>query len=120
MVIAVDKKESVKKPPAPFTTSTMLSTASKALKLSSKTISTLAQSLFEKGLVTYIRTDSTSLSDEAVVDIRNVLQARYPKATVRTELLDEAEVIRLVAEATKRTEPGHCSSHDVGIASQEG
>ena len=56
--------------PAPFTTSTLQQAASTALKMRPEATMKAAQSLFEAGAITYIRTDSPVLSEEAVGEIR--------------------------------------------------
>ncbi len=63
-------------PPAPFTTSTLQQAASAKLNLNPKKAMDVAQSLFEQGLITYMRTDSPNLSDEAIRDIRAYAQGR--------------------------------------------
>lgn len=68
--------ESRSAPPAPFTTSTLQQAASNALKFSPKTTMALAQRLYESGFVTYMRTDSPNLSDEAVREIREYAKAK--------------------------------------------
>ena len=65
-VSAVDSKEGVKVPPPPFTTSTLQQEAARRLHLSVSTTMRIAQSLYERGLITYMRTDSTNLSALAV------------------------------------------------------
>ena len=77
-VSTVSERPSTRRPPPPFTTSQLLSTASTALKMAAKKTTALAQELFEKGLVTYIRTDSTTLSEEAIQDIRAALKEKAP------------------------------------------
>jgi DNA topoisomerase-1 len=68
-------------PPAPFTTSTLQQAASARLNLNPRKTMDLAQSLFEQGLITYMRTDSPNLSDEAIEAIRAYGQAnRLPLA----------------------------------------
>jgi len=62
----IEKKEVRKNPPAPFTTSTLQQTASKRLGFSAKKTMMFAQDLYEKGLITYMRTDSLNLSKESV------------------------------------------------------
>lgn len=57
-------------PPAPFTTSTLQQAASAKLNTNPKKTMDVAQALFEQGLITYMRTDSPNLSDEAVAEIR--------------------------------------------------
>jgi DNA topoisomerase-1 len=65
-----EEKEVRAAPPAPFTTSGLQQAASNALKLAPKKTMELAQRLYESGAITYMRTDSPNLSDEAVAEIR--------------------------------------------------
>jgi DNA topoisomerase-1 len=74
----IAKTTSVRKPPAPFITSTLLQTASQVLRLHAKKVTSIAQALFESGLVTYIRTDSPALAEEAIAEIRAVLSDKHP------------------------------------------
>lgn len=69
----IDFQESNKNaaPPAPFTTSTLQQAASNALKFTPKETMALAQTLYEAGLITYMRTDSPNLSDEAYEEIKS-------------------------------------------------
>ena len=59
---SIDKKDAVRCPAAPFTTSTMQQEAARKLRFTVNTTMRVAQSLYEKGLITYMRTDSTNLS----------------------------------------------------------
>ncbi len=59
----VELEEAEVKPPPPYTTDEMLADAARYLKMSSKKAMQIAQSLFEMGLITYHRTDSTRVSD---------------------------------------------------------
>ncbi len=72
-VIVTDCKESEKKsaPPAPFITSTLQQAASVSLEMSPKQTMAIAQKLYEDGHITYMRTDSPNLSDEAIDEIRS-------------------------------------------------
>ena len=78
VVEAKDVKPIVRRPKPPFTTSTLQAEASTALGWDPDRTAKVAQTLFEGGLVTYIRTDSVSLSDEAVADIRACLRDKHP------------------------------------------
>lgn len=73
-VLAVEKKKKSRKAPAAFTTSTLQQAASVALKMNPKRTMDAAQKLFEEGLITYHRTDSPNLSDEAIQDIWTFLR----------------------------------------------
>jgi len=66
-----------RRPAAPFTTSTFQQEAGRKLRLSSAMAMRTAQSLYEKGFITYMRTDSTTLSDNAVRAARSTITDRY-------------------------------------------
>lgn len=65
-VESVDKKEGVRCPAPPFTTSTLQQEAARKLHFSVSNTMRVAQSLYERGLITYMRTDSTNLSSLAL------------------------------------------------------
>jgi DNA topoisomerase-1 len=65
-VRSVDKKPYSRKPAAPFTTSTLQQEAARKLRFSSKSTMQVAQRLYENGYITYMRTDSVALSDQAI------------------------------------------------------
>ena len=65
-VALVDSKEGLRVPPPPFTTSTLQQEAARKLHLPVSVTMRIAQSLYERGLITYMRTDSTNLSSLAV------------------------------------------------------
>ncbi|MDR1804730.1 MAG: type I DNA topoisomerase, partial [Flavobacteriales bacterium] len=72
-------KQENKTPPPPFTTSTLQQEASKKLNYSISKTMFLAQKLYEEGFITYIRTDSTSLSKEILSQIKNYILYSYGK-----------------------------------------
>ncbi|MFA5548543.1 MAG: type I DNA topoisomerase [Porticoccaceae bacterium] len=67
------------KPSAPFITSTLQQAASTRLGFGVKKTMMMAQRLYEAGYITYMRTDSTNLSDEAVASCRNYIETRFGK-----------------------------------------
>ncbi len=66
-----------RRPAAPFITSTYQQEASRKLRLSSAQAMRVAQGLYERGYITYMRTDSTTLSETAVAAARNQIAERY-------------------------------------------
>lgn len=93
--IADVQRKSVKRnPPAPFITSTLQQEAARRLRFNAKRTMMLAQKLYEGvdlgdqgrvGLITYMRTDSTRLSDEAVRDVREYIYNNYGREYVPEE-----------------------------------
>lgn len=81
-VIAIDKKKTSRRAAAPFTTSTLQQEAARKLYFSSKRTMSVAQKLYEHGLITYMRTDATNLSADAVNDIRAYIGRTYGDAFV--------------------------------------
>ncbi len=94
----VEKKERKRNPSAPFTTSTMQQEAARKLRFSAQRTMRTAQNLYEGidiggetvGLITYMRTDSLHLADEAVAEIRDLIAERYGK----NNLPDEVRVFK--------------------------
>ena len=83
-VLSVGKKEGTRVPAAPFTTSTLQQEASRKLHLSVSTTMSVAQKLYESGLITYMRTDSTNLSTLALAASRDFVTAEYGAEYSRT------------------------------------
>ena len=85
MVDSVEEKKRKRSPAAPFITSSLQQTASSALGFTPKRTMRVAQELYEgidlpegtQGLITYMRTDSVRLSDDAVNEARELIQSTY-------------------------------------------
>ena len=92
-IIAIDRKQRRRNPAPPFTTSTLQQEAARKLGFNARRTMRLAQQLYEGldigegsvGLITYMRTDSVSLADEAVKEIREVAARLYGKDEVAEE-----------------------------------
>lgn len=76
-VAGVEEKEQSRSPAPPFTTSTLQQEGSRKLGLSARETMRVAQSLYENGYITYMRTDSVHLSNEAVDAARAAIARRY-------------------------------------------
>ena len=74
---SIDKKAATRCPAAPFTTSTMQQEAARKLHFPVNTTMRVAQSLYEKGLITYMRTDSTNLSKLALGASRDFIVKNF-------------------------------------------
>jgi DNA topoisomerase-1 len=81
-VRSVDEKPYTRRPAAPFRTSTLQQEASRKLRLTSQTTMRLAQRLYENGFITYMRTDSVSLSETALAAARAQAAEVYGPETV--------------------------------------
>ena len=77
-VIKVESKTTFRKPPPPFITSSLQQAAGSRLKYNPKKTMELAQKLYEKGLITYMRTDSVVLSADFRAAVRDWLQRKDP------------------------------------------
>ncbi|WP_298865657.1 type I DNA topoisomerase [uncultured Microbacterium sp.] len=81
-VSKVEAKPGTRSPYPPFTTSTMQQEAGRKLSMSAKQAMSVAQRLYEKGYITYMRTDSVALSTQAVQAARSQAVALYGDAAV--------------------------------------
>jgi DNA topoisomerase-1 len=77
VVRSVDAKPYRRSPAAPFMTSALQQEASRKLRFSSQTTMRIAQRLYENGHITYMRTDSTTLSETALTAARNQVRELY-------------------------------------------
>lgn len=92
-VTSIDKKQRKRNPAPPFTTSTLQQEAARKLGFGAQRTMRTAQQLYEGvdfgdgavGLITYMRTDSVNLANEAVTEIRQVIQSMYGAASLPSE-----------------------------------
>jgi len=108
-VTKVEKKQRKRNPAAPFTTSTLQQEASRKLRFSAQRTMRTAQQLYEGinigggetvGLITYMRTDSLMLSQEALDDIRELITERYGKQNLPDD-------IRVFKNKSKNAQEAH-------------
>lgn len=112
-VSEVKKGERMKKPPFPFTTSTLQQEASKVLNFSTQKTMRLAQQLYEGvdikgegtvGLITYLRTDSTRVSEEAEKMAADFIGAHYGKKYL-AETTAEKKAVQKIQDAHEAIRP---------------
>lgn len=99
-VRSVERKPYRRRPAAPFITSTFQQEAGRKLRLSASMAMRSAQSLYEAGYITYMRTDSTTLSDTALSAARREITERYGAAYV-------PDAPRLYAKKVKNAQEAH-------------
>jgi len=76
-VTSIEDRQQTRKPSPPFTTSTMQQESNRKLNMTARQTMQTAQRLYEDGHITYMRTDSVSLSKEAIDAARSTVQKRY-------------------------------------------
>jgi len=96
--------ERTRKAPLPFTTSTLQQEASKVLNMSTQKTMSVAQQLYEDGRITYLRTDSTRISDEAVAMAKDYISEVYG-AEYATEITRESNKEKKIQDAHEAIRP---------------
>jgi len=84
-VTNLEERPVTRKPAPPFTTSTLQQESNRKLRLSARDTMRVAQSLYEQGYITYMRTDSVHLSEQAVTAARECVQKLYGKEFLSPE-----------------------------------
>ncbi|HWL10367.1 MAG TPA: type I DNA topoisomerase [Planctomicrobium sp.] len=79
-ISSIEHRQQVRKPPAPFTTSTLQQESNRKLNMSARQTMQTAQRLYEGGYITYMRTDSVTLSQEAISASRNRIESNYGRS----------------------------------------
>jgi DNA topoisomerase-1 len=104
-VRSVEEKPYTRRPAAPFMTSTLQQEASRKLRFSSQTTMRLAQRLYENGYITYMRTDSTTLSELALGAARRQAAELYGAETVPDEPRRYERKVKNAQEAHEAIRP---------------
>lgn len=116
VVVACENSTKHVPPPPPFTTSTLQRAAQAKLKFKPKRTMELAQRLYELGAITYMRTDSPNLSDDACADIAAYANA----ASLRLSPKRRAWKAKAGAqEAHEAIRPAHIADRDAGESEDE-
>jgi len=112
----LESKLAKKSPTAPFTTSTLQQEASRKLGYSVAQTMRLAQQLYEKGLITYMRTDSTILSGEAISGATKEISTAYGENFVKVRQYKTKSAS--AQEAHEAIRPTNFANHSAGIDNQ--
>jgi len=125
-VSSIEKKQRKRNPAAPFTTSTLQQEASRKLGFSTKRTMSVSQQLYEGidigdgavGLITYMRTDSVTLANDALDEIRELISERYGAENVpkqarqfKTKAKNAQEAHEAVRPTSARNIPETIKSH---------
>ncbi|MBG1265000.1 type I DNA topoisomerase [Nostoc sp. WHI] len=81
----IEERPVTRKPSPPFTTSTLQQESNRKLRLSARDTMRVAQNLYEQGYITYMRTDSVHLSDQAIAAARSCVEKLYGKSYLSPE-----------------------------------
>ena len=104
-VANLEAKPGTRSPKAPFTTSTLQQEAGRKLSMSAKHTMSVAQRLYEKGFITYMRTDSTSLSAQAISAAREQAVTLYGDRAVPANPRTHASKSKNAQEAHEAIRP---------------
>ena len=104
-VTKVEVKPFGQKPSPPFTTSTMQQEANRKLGFTAKRTMSAAQRLYENGYITYMRTDSTTLSNEAVSAARDLVSSEYGQNFLHPEVRTYKGKVKNAQEAHEAVRP---------------
>lgn len=120
----IKKSERTKKAPVPFTTSTLQQEASKALNFATSKTMRIAQQLYEGvdvkgngtvGLITYLRTDSTRISEEADANVREYIGANYGQEFVAAKEAKNGGAHKNIQDAHEAIRPTDVSRTPVAM-----
>ena len=107
IVADIKERPRTSNPKPPFTTSTLQQEAARKLRSSARQTMSTAQKLYENGFITYMRTDSTHLSDEALAGSRKVIKDLFGKEFLPEKPNQYATKVRNAQEAHEAIRPAH-------------
>lgn len=114
---SLETKPAKKSPAAPFTTSTLQQEAARKLYFSVGQTMSVAQKLYEAGLITYMRTDSTNLSDDALAAASAEISEHYGKDFAKTRRFSTKT--KGAQEAHEAVRPTYFNRHKAGTGDQQ-
>jgi len=116
-ITSTKETEVIKRPKAPFTTSTLQQAASSRLGFSPSRTMRIAQKLYEKGFITYMRTDSTTLSKEATALILSTIEKEFGKNYTEPRIFKAKS--KNAQEAHEAIRPTDAAKKVAGVTEEE-
>ena len=121
-VLKVEEKPYTSKPPPPFVTSSLQMESNRKLRFSAQRTMRIAQQLYEHGYITYMRTDSTTLSDQALNAARSFIESDYgpeylpeKPRTYATKVKNAQEAHEAIRPAGEKFTPMETVKKELGI-----
>lgn len=121
-VANLEERSSTRKPSPPFTTSTLQQEANRKLRLSARETMRTAQNLYEQGYITYMRTDSVHLSQQAIAAARECVERKYGKDYLSPKSRQYATKSKGAQEAHEAIRPAGStfrSPQETGLSGRE-
>jgi DNA topoisomerase-1 len=116
-IVDIKKTQAKRAPKAPFTTSTLQQAASTRLGYSPSRTMILAQKLYEAGHITYMRTDSTNLSTQAVGEIQKYITKEFGAAYIQNRSFGKKS--KNAQEAHEAVRPTNMSAQSKGMTDEQ-
>jgi DNA topoisomerase-1 len=118
----MEERPVTRKPAPPFTTSTLQQESNRKLRLSARDTMRVAQNLYEQGYITYMRTDSVHLSDQAITAARACVEQKYGKQYLSPQPRQYTTKSKGAQEAHEAIRPAGSSfrtPQDTGLGGRE-
>ena len=106
-IMDISEKPRTSNPKPPFTTSTLQQEAARKLRSSARQTMSTAQKLYENGFITYMRTDSTHLSSEAIEGARKIIQNNFGPEYMPDSPKQYKSKVKNIQEAHEAIRPAH-------------
>lgn len=116
-VVDIKESEVKRSPRPPFITSTLQQAASSRLGFAPSRTMAVAQKLYEAGLITYMRTDSTNLSNQAKADITATIKKKFGESYLESHFF--AKKSKNAQEAHEAIRPTHMSVENAGTTDEQ-
>lgn len=120
LVSKIDQREVKRYPSPPFTTSTLQQAAGNKLRLTAKKTMMLSQNLYERGYITYMRTDSVTIAQSALTQTRDLIYGKFGKDYLPSSPRFFKSKVKNVQEAHEAIRPTDLRRQSSDIQSQGG